>query len=84
MAKKRDRIDVLTVKLTVHIPIDSGQSKSVENAAKQAEALLEDARKSGDATMTTAYGRVGAPVPVVERGARDEQRVEDVPQRSLA
>ena len=63
MAKKRDRIDVLTVRLTVHIQVDSGSNQSVSEAAQQARELFVQAELYGIAEVTTAYGRIVAPAP---------------------
>lgn len=59
----KNKINVLTVKLTVDIPVDPGCLRSVQDAAGHAEGLVDAANEIGRATMETRLNRVTAPEP---------------------
>ncbi len=60
------KIHVLTVKLTVHIPVDPGDVMSVQEAANYAEILRGAGEDYGQTTMETRLNRVPAPEPKAE------------------
>ena len=57
------KIDVLTVKLTCHIPLDPGSVASVQFAASVAEGLRDAGEKLGQTSIETRLNRVSAPEP---------------------
>lgn len=58
------KIDVITVKLTCHIPIDLADPDTVQIAAERAKALLKVAKEFGQASMPKPHvARITAPVP---------------------
>lgn len=67
------KIDCLTAKITVHIPVDAGDPVSVTAAANNAQGLLRKAYDIGQATIETRFNRVDAPPTEPE----PEPKVED-------
>ena len=63
---KTPKIDVITVKLTVHIPVDPGSVDSVQEAADDVEQLLAHGNGLGQASIETRLNRVPAPEPKAE------------------
>ncbi|KKL55643.1 hypothetical protein LCGC14_2253350 [marine sediment metagenome] len=63
---KTNKINVLTVKLTVHIPVDPGSVDSVQEAADDIEQLLAHGNGLGQASIETRLNRVPAPKPAPE------------------
>ena len=64
MPKKTPKINVLTVKLTVHIPVNLADSSTVREASECAIALLEFGKGYGQASMPEPHiSRVSAPAP---------------------
>jgi len=57
------KIHVLTVKLTVHIPVDPGNVTSVQLAASLAEGLRDAGERLGQTTTDWRLNRVPAPEP---------------------
>ena len=57
------KIDVITVKLTCHIPVDPGDMVSVQFAASCAEGLRVAGEKLGQTSYETHINRVTAPEP---------------------
>ena len=57
------KINVLTAKLTVHIPLDPGDIDSVLQAADWVERLRAHAASMGETTVETRVARVTAPEP---------------------
>jgi hypothetical protein len=56
--------DVITAKLTCHIPVDLADPDSVRVAAERTKALLKAAKGFGQASMPKpCFGRVPAPEP---------------------
>ena len=66
MPKKTPKIDVLTVTLKRHIPIDRKNAASVLEAYSRADELTAAARDYGQAGITTCLNRVAALAPGVE------------------
>ena len=60
------KIHVLTVKLTVHIPVNPGSPDSVKRAADQADALRAAGSIVGETTVDWRLNRVPAPKPAPE------------------
>ncbi len=60
---KAPKIDVITVKLTCHIPVDPGGVDSVQAAARHSEELSYFASEFGETTVETRLNRVPAPEP---------------------
>ena len=61
---KPNKINVLTVKLTVHIPVNLADSSTVREASECAVALLEFGKGYGQASMPEPHiSRVSAPKP---------------------
>ena len=58
--------DVITVKLTCHIPVDPGNVTSVQLAASLAEGLRDAGEKLGQTTTDYRLNRVAAPEPEPE------------------
>ena len=63
---KTNKINVLTVKVTVHIPVDPGDVESVNTVAVGATHLHAAAAALGEATMESRLNRVPAPKPAPE------------------
>ncbi len=59
----KKKINVLTVMLKCHIPLDPGKVVSVQLAASCAEGLREAGNKLGQTTMETRLNRISAPAP---------------------
>ncbi len=59
------KIDAITVKITVHIPVDRNRRASVEDAYDKAEGLIQDAQKIGffSTDPDLRIDRVTAPEP---------------------
>ena len=57
------KIDVLTSKLIVHVPVDPGDPESVHTAAIDIEHLHIVAKGIGQTTIETRLNRVAAPEP---------------------
>ncbi len=55
------KIDVITVKLTCHIPVNPGDVGSVQNAAGRIERLAATAAALGETIIETRVARVTAP-----------------------
>jgi hypothetical protein len=55
---KTKKVDVLTVKLTVHILLNPGDIDSVQEAARHADALLRYSAGHGTASMESRLNRV--------------------------
>ena len=55
--------DVITAKLTTHIPVDRNDRESVDNAYEIADRMCDDASLVGQATMETRLNRVTVPEP---------------------
>ena len=60
------KIDVITVKLTCHIPVDLGDLVSVQLVASLADGLRVAGTKVGQTSIETRVNRVPEPEPVVE------------------
>ena len=60
---KTKKIDVLTVKLTVNIPLAPANSVTVLDAYKRADELLVFSSKVGQTSMEHRLNRVPAPEP---------------------
>ena len=61
------KIDVITAKLTVHIPVDLDDPPTVQAAAERAKVLLKVAKGFGQASMPKpCFGRVPVPAPEPE------------------
>ncbi len=60
---KTPRINVLTVRLTVHIPVDPGDIDSVQEVARHAESLRAVASELGQTSVETRLSREPAPAP---------------------
>ena len=60
---KTPKIDVITVRLTVHIPLDRASSGAVLDAYKRAEGLLDFCSNVGESSMEKRLNRVPAPKP---------------------
>lgn len=64
--KKTKKIDVITVKLICHIPVDTGDDESQQNVAGHVKALRELAEGLGETTVEKRLNRVSAPEPAPE------------------
>ena len=62
----KSKIDVLTVRLTVHIPVDPGEPDTVIKAGLAAKDLHATMIKLGQATKEAHVTRVSAPEPAQE------------------
>ena len=73
---KTKKIDVLTVKLTVHIPLDRADATAVLDAYKRADGLLAFCSNVGKATMDWRLNRVPAPEPKAEASEPEPEALE--------
>ena len=63
---KTTKIDVLTVKLTVHIPHELGDALSLHRATDAIEGLCRYAADLGETAIDVRVNRVSAPEPAQE------------------
>ncbi len=78
---KSPKINVLTVRLTVHIPVDPGDIDSVQEVARHAESLRAVASELGQTSVEHRLNRVHdleAPDPA------DQLDIPDAPQAAAA
>ena len=73
----KPKIDVITVKLTVHIPVDPGDIDSVQETARRADALLRYSEGHGIASIETRLNRVPAPKPAPEATEAEPKPADD-------
>ena len=57
----KTKVDVLTVKLTVNIPLERSNSVTVLDAYKRADELLVFSSNMGETSIETRLNRVPAP-----------------------
>ena len=66
---KTKKIDVITVKLTCHIPVARSDRESVDKAYAIADAWADEAATLGQTSCETRLNRVSAPEPAASTQA---------------